>query len=77
MLGHATPAPRTDEGAEDDHVPTSSRRRVNGRLTVTTAYRIVAANGHPDRIDMRTLDILCDVFGVGPGELLERDRKSA
>jgi DNA-binding Xre family transcriptional regulator len=49
----------------------------NGRLTVTTAYRIVAANGHPDRIDMRTLDILCDVFGVGPGELLERDRKSA
>jgi len=45
-----------------------------GALTITTAVRLVDADGRPKRIDMTTLDTLCDIFGVGPGELLERDK---
>jgi DNA-binding Xre family transcriptional regulator len=48
-----------------------------GRLSMTNATHLVERGGNTSRVDMRTLDILCDVFGVGPGELLERDRKSA
>lgn len=47
----------------------------NGRLTQTTAQRLVKANGHPDAIQFRVLDVLCDVLGVEPSELLERDKK--
>jgi DNA-binding Xre family transcriptional regulator len=44
-----------------------------GALTITTAVRLVDANGKPKRVDFTTLDTLCDIFGIGPGELLERD----
>jgi DNA-binding Xre family transcriptional regulator len=46
-----------------------------GALTITTAVRLVEANGRPKRLDMATLDTLCDIFDVGPGELLERDKR--
>lgn len=46
-----------------------------GEMNITTAARLVAANGHPTRLDMTTLDTLCDIFGVGPGDLLEREKK--
>lgn len=44
----------------------------HGRLTATTAYRLLDPDDPPQRIDFVTLDTLCDLFGVGPGELLER-----
>lgn len=47
-----------------------------GRLSMTNATHLVDKRGNISRVDMRTLEILCDVFGVGPGELLERDAKS-
>jgi DNA-binding Xre family transcriptional regulator len=46
-----------------------------GAIPITTAARLVEANGRPKRIDLATLDALCDVFGVGPGDLLEREKK--
>jgi DNA-binding Xre family transcriptional regulator len=48
-----------------------------GALTITTAVRLFNADGHPKRIDLTTLDTLCDIFNVGPGDLLERDKKRA
>jgi DNA-binding Xre family transcriptional regulator len=45
-----------------------------GAMNITTAVRLVEAEGKPKRIDMTTLDVLCDIFNVGPGELLERDK---
>jgi DNA-binding Xre family transcriptional regulator len=44
-----------------------------GRISMTNAYRLVDTEGRTERIDMATLEVLCDVFNVGPGELLERD----
>lgn len=50
-------------------------RYSKGALPITTATRLVKAGWRLKRIDMETLDALCDVFNVGPGELLERDAK--
>jgi DNA-binding Xre family transcriptional regulator len=41
---------------------------------VPLAYRL-AKRDAIQRIDARTLEKLCDVFGVGPGELLELETK--
>jgi DNA-binding Xre family transcriptional regulator len=48
-----------------------------GRISRSAAYRVVRMDGRLDNFDAEMLEALCDVFGVGPGELLERDRKSA
>lgn len=45
----------------------------NGSIPMTTANRLVLAKERPKRIDMDTLDALCDLFGIEPGELFERD----
>lgn len=50
-------------------------KATEGRLSMTNAHHLVEKKGNTRRVDMRTLEILCDVFGVGPGELLERDKK--
>ena len=45
-----------------------------GELTITTATRLVKADGKPKRIDMDTLDTLCRIFGVkNMNDLFERD----
>jgi len=44
-------------------------------ISITTAARLVDEENPPARVDLRTLEVLCDVFDVGPGELLERDKK--
>lgn len=48
-------------------------KATNGRISMTNAYRLVDAEGKPDRIELDTLEALCDVFGVGPGDLLEQE----
>lgn len=45
-----------------------------GALNTTTAQRLVSADGHPVRVELRILDILCDVLNVSPAELFERDK---
>lgn len=45
------------------------------RISLTNAQRLVKANGRPKRIDLETLDVLCDVLGVEDmNDLLQRDR---
>jgi len=44
-----------------------------GRLSMTTAQRLVDAAGHPDRVSLRVLGILCDAFRVKPCELLDHE----
>jgi DNA-binding Xre family transcriptional regulator len=46
----------------------------NGALSMTNAHRLVNSEGNAGRVDLHTLEVLCDVFDVGPGELLERDK---
>lgn len=50
-------------------------REKSARIPMSTAHRLVSTKGKPDRVDLRTLDALCDVFGVEPGDLWERDKK--
>ena len=46
-----------------------------GRINRATLYRLVRAKGRVRLLDADLLEALCDVLGVEPGELLERDRK--
>lgn len=47
----------------------------NGRISMTKAYRLVESGGRPERVELDTLEALCETFNVGPGELLERDKR--
>lgn len=47
-----------------------------GAIPITTANRLVVAKEHPKRIDMDTLEALCAVLNVTPGELFEQDTPS-
>lgn len=44
-------------------------------LSMTNAHHLVRERGNVSRVDMRTLEVLCTVFDVTPGELLEREKK--
>jgi DNA-binding Xre family transcriptional regulator len=44
-----------------------------GRISTSTAYRVVRNRGRAKSFDAAFLEALCDVLDVGPGELLERD----
>jgi DNA-binding Xre family transcriptional regulator len=48
----------------------------NGRINPATLYRISGSKGRVRYIDAELLEALCDVLGVEPGELLERDAKA-
>lgn len=43
-----------------------------GAIPVSTATRLLDQESPPKRIDFTTLDTLCDVLNIGPGELLKR-----
>jgi DNA-binding Xre family transcriptional regulator len=45
----------------------------DGALTISAAHRLVKSKGRPKRVDLVTLEALCDVFNVRPGELLEHE----
>lgn len=47
-----------------------------GAINGTLARRLMNQKNPPQRVDMRTLDILCDVFGCSETELLARDNPS-
>ena len=50
-------------------------RRSDGRISMSTAYRLARMKGHLHSFNNDMLEALCDVLGVEPGELLERDPK--
>lgn len=48
-------------------------RETAGRISMTTAYRLAESGGAFEKVTAELLEELCDVFGVTPGELFERD----
>lgn len=44
----------------------------NGRLSLSTVYRLLRRRGRFDRITAEHLAAFCDALDVGPGELLDR-----
>lgn len=49
---------------------TAYRLAAEAELTVPAAYRLAKAGRVPQRLDMETLDTLCRVLRVKPGQLL-------
>jgi DNA-binding Xre family transcriptional regulator len=45
----------------------------DGRVSTSALYRLKKEQGRARYFDATMLEALCDVFGVGPGDLLERD----
>lgn len=45
-----------------------------GRISMSTAYRLVKLNGRVQNFDAEMLEALCDVLKVDPGQLMERDK---
>ena len=43
------------------------------RISLTTIYRLNRNRGRVASFDAELLEALCEVFGVEPGELLERE----
>jgi len=61
--------------AERGLSPYELSKRSGGRISMSTAYRLQRNEGRAHTFDSNLLEALCDVLGVEPGELLERDRK--
>lgn len=54
------------------HTPYALAKASKGAMNETTAKRLIDG---PKRVDLATLDVLCDVFQCEPGDLWERDKK--
>lgn len=48
-------------------------RESGGRISMSTVYRLKRERGKLDTYRGAILEALCDVLGVTPGELFERD----
>jgi DNA-binding Xre family transcriptional regulator len=44
------------------------------RISLSTVYRLKRRNGRIETYKNDMLEALCDVLGVSPGELFERDK---
>ena len=51
----------------------SVAQQSDGRVSTSALYRLLKNDGRVRLLDADLLDALCDVFDVGPGELLERE----
>jgi hypothetical protein len=49
----------------------------SGRISPSTAFRIVGMEGRLKLFDARLCETLCDMLGVTPGELFETDAEEA
>lgn len=52
-------------------------KRSNGRLAEASIYRLVRRRGEVTMISAKTVEALCDVLDVGPGDLIEIVRRGA
>ena len=50
-------------------------KRSGGRISLSAAYRYVRMRGRVKSFDAEVLEALCDVLGVEPGDLLEREKR--
>ena len=55
--------------------PYAFSKATKGRVSMSTAYRIVRMRGRLATFDATLLDAICDVLKVKPGQLFERERK--
>ena len=55
--------------------PYELSKRSDGRISMSTAYRLKRNRGRGHTFDSALLEALCDVLDVEPGELLEREAK--
>ena len=60
---------------ERDMSPYAFSKATRGRVSMSTAYRVVRMRGRLAMFDAKLLDAICDVLQVEPGELFERKRK--
>ena len=49
--------------------------RSDGRISMSTAYRIVRQRGRVACFDADLLEALCDVLQCAPGDVLEREKR--
>ena len=56
--------------------PYALHKQSDGRVSLSTAYRLTRNRGRVANFDAELLEALCDVLGVEPGELFERDTKA-
>jgi hypothetical protein len=57
---------------EHDLTPYRLSRRSDGRISLSTAYRLVRLRGRVKTFDAELLEVLCEVLGVrDPGKLFE------
>ncbi len=55
--------------------PYAFSKATEGRVSMSTVYRIVRMRGRLATFDATLLDAICDVLKVKPGQLFERERK--
>jgi DNA-binding Xre family transcriptional regulator len=61
--------------AQRHMTPYALSKKSGGRISLSTAYRINRNRGRAHTFDAELLEALCDVLGIGPGELFEREPK--
>jgi DNA-binding Xre family transcriptional regulator len=54
--------------------PYAFSKATNGRVSMSTAYRVVRMRGRLATFDATLLQAICDVLQVEPGELFEQKR---
>jgi|HubBroStandDraft_6_1064221.scaffolds.fasta_scaffold429237_3 DNA-binding Xre family transcriptional regulator len=59
--------------SERGMTPCKLARLSEGRISLSTLYRILRADGQAPTFESKLLDAICDVLGTGPNELLERE----
>ena len=66
---------RLPELMQKAEIPTAYALSIRSgeRISMSTAHRLVRAKGAVRYLDADLLDVLCDVFGVGPEALLTQD----
>jgi DNA-binding Xre family transcriptional regulator len=63
--------------AERGLTPYAVARDSGGRISLSTIYRLKDRRGQLDTFAADMLEALCDVLGVKPGDLFERDENGA
>lgn len=63
----------------DEHkpplTPYALAKKSEGRISLSVAYRLIRRKGAARYFDSELLEALCDVLGVKPGDLLERETR--
>jgi DNA-binding Xre family transcriptional regulator len=62
---------------EHDMTPYGLAKASGGRISASTAYRLVRQRGEVKLFEAELLDAMCDVFSVEPGKLFERKRRKS